>query len=46
MLVNPLKPVTDAFLAFFSVLPQPLLAIVYLSVALFVTSCIISFIFR
>lgn len=46
MLVNPIKPVTDVFLAFFSVLPQPIIAIIFLSVALFVTSCIISFIFR
>lgn len=46
MLVNPIRPVADAFLLFFQTLPQPVQAITYLSVALFVTSCIISFIFR
>lgn len=46
MLVNPIKPVADAFLLSFSTVPQPIQALVFLSAALFVTSCIISFIFR
>lgn len=46
MLVNPIKPVADAFLLFFSTLPQPIQALTFLSAALFVTACIISIVFR
>lgn len=46
LLVNPIKPVADAFLLFFQTVPQPIQALVFLASALFVTSAIINIIFR